>query len=184
MELTIAEALQQGIQAHKAGQFQEAERLYRAILTTQPQHTDANHNLGVLAVQFGKLTEAVPLFEEVIKANPTVEQYWVSYLDVLLKLGRLNDAEQALAGARWWKIRGPKLYRLEKQLKQRLADQHTESSHATQASDVVPISQSIESPSEEATEQVVLPEKAESKPPAKGTKNRRTTKKEQDGTDD
>ena len=130
MELTVAEALQQGIQAHKAGQFQEAEQLYRAILTTQPQHTDAHHNLGVLAVQFGKLTEAVPFFEEALKANPTIEQYWVSYLDVLLKLGRLHEAEQALAGARWWKIRGPKLYRLEKQLKQRLGDQHTESSPA------------------------------------------------------
>ena len=122
MELTIAKALQQGIKAHKASQFHEAERLYRAILTTQPQHTDANHNLGVLAVQFGKLTEAVPFFEEAIKANATVEQYWVSYLDVLLKLGRLNEAEQALAGARWWKIRGPKLYRLEKQLKQRFTE--------------------------------------------------------------
>ena len=184
MELTIAEALQQGIQAHKAGQFQEAERLYRAILSTQPQHTDANHNLGVLAVQFGKLTEAVPFFEEVIKANPTVEQYWVSYLDVLLKLGRLNEAEQALAGARWWKIRGPKLYRLEKQLKQRLADQNTETGNATHTPDVVPTSQPIESPSEEATEQAVLPEQVQSKPPAKSTKNRRTTKEEQDGTDD
>ena len=122
MELTIAKALQQGIKAHKASQFHEAERLYRAILTTQPQHTDANHNLGVLAVQFGKLTEAVPFFEETLKANPTVEQYWVSYLDVLLKLGRLKEAEQALAGARWWKIRGPKLYRLEKQLKQRFTE--------------------------------------------------------------
>ena len=113
MELTVAEALQQGIKAHKAGQFQEAEQLYRAILTTQPQHTDAHHNLGVLAVQFGKLTEAVPFFEEALKANPTIAQYWVSYLDVLLKLERLNEAEQALAGARWWKIRGPKLYRVD-----------------------------------------------------------------------
>ena len=130
MELSVTAALRQGIQAHKAGQFQEAERLYRAILTTQPQHTDANHNLGVLAMQFGKLTEAVPFFEETLKADPTVAQYWLSYLDVLLKLGRLNEAEQALAGARWWKVRGPKLYRLEKQLKQQLAEQNTESSPA------------------------------------------------------
>ena len=50
MELTIGQALQQGIAAHKQGKLQVAERLYRTILQAQPQHPDANHNLGVLAV--------------------------------------------------------------------------------------------------------------------------------------
>ena len=50
MELTIDQALQQGIAAHKEGKLQDAERLYRAILQSQPAHPDANHNLGVLAV--------------------------------------------------------------------------------------------------------------------------------------
>ena len=38
MELTIERALQQGVAAHKEGRFQEAERLYRAILQSQPAH--------------------------------------------------------------------------------------------------------------------------------------------------
>ena len=50
MELTIEQALQQGIAAHKEGKLQDAERLYRAILISQPAHSDANYNLGVLAV--------------------------------------------------------------------------------------------------------------------------------------
>ena len=50
MELTIEQALRQGIAAHKEGKIQEAERLYRAILKSQPTHPDANHNLGVLAL--------------------------------------------------------------------------------------------------------------------------------------
>ena len=50
MELTIEQALQQGIAAHKEGKLQDAERLYWAILTSQPTHSDANYNLGVLAV--------------------------------------------------------------------------------------------------------------------------------------
>ena len=45
MELTIEQALQQGIAAHKEGKIQEAESLYRAILQSQPLHPDANHNL-------------------------------------------------------------------------------------------------------------------------------------------
>jgi len=59
MELTIDQALQQGIAAHKEGKLQDAERLYRAILQAQPNHPDANHNLGVLAVAVGKPLEAI-----------------------------------------------------------------------------------------------------------------------------
>jgi hypothetical protein len=32
MKLTIEQALQQGVAAHKEGKLEEAERLYRAIL--------------------------------------------------------------------------------------------------------------------------------------------------------
>ena len=64
MELTIDQALQQGVEAHKAGKVQEADRLYTAILKAQPKHPDANHNLGVLAVSVGKATEALPFFED------------------------------------------------------------------------------------------------------------------------
>ena len=46
MELTLDEALQKGIEAHKTGQIQDAERLYTALLQAQPKHADANHNLG------------------------------------------------------------------------------------------------------------------------------------------
>ena len=45
-ELTIDQALQQAIEAHKAGRVQEADRLYTAILKAQPKHPDANHNMG------------------------------------------------------------------------------------------------------------------------------------------
>ena len=55
MKLTIEQALQQGIAEHKEGKLQEAERLYRTILQSQPLHPDANHNLGVLAVSVNKV---------------------------------------------------------------------------------------------------------------------------------
>ena len=52
MILTVEQELQQGIAAHKEGKLKDAERLYRAILQSQPEHPDANHNLGVLAFAF------------------------------------------------------------------------------------------------------------------------------------
>ena len=62
MELTISEALQRGVAAHKEGKLQEAEKFYRSILQSQPQNADANHNLGVLAVGVGKVEGAITTF--------------------------------------------------------------------------------------------------------------------------
>ena len=90
MELTIEQALQQGIAAHKEGKLQDAERLYRAILEAQPNHPDANHNLGVLAVAVGKPLEAIPLFKLALEANPRIEQFWLSYIDALIKLSLIH----------------------------------------------------------------------------------------------
>lgn len=59
MELTVEQALQQGIAAHKEGKLQEAEQLYRAILNTQPSHPDANHNLGVIGISCGRFEESL-----------------------------------------------------------------------------------------------------------------------------
>ena len=62
MELTLDQALQKGIEAHKAGQVQEADRYYTAILKAQPKHPDANHNMGVLIVGLSKVEAALPFF--------------------------------------------------------------------------------------------------------------------------
>ena len=59
-ELSIVDALKLGIEAHKAGKAQEADRYYTAILKVQPKHADANHNMGVLAVGIGKVEMALP----------------------------------------------------------------------------------------------------------------------------
>ena len=85
MRLSVEQALQQGINAHKEGKLQDAERLYRAILQSQPTHPDANHNLGVLAVSVNKAGAALPLFKTALEANPKIEQFWLATLMHLLK---------------------------------------------------------------------------------------------------
>ena len=57
-DLTVDEALRLGISAHKSGRINEADKYYTAILQVQPNHPDANHNMGVLAVSVSKLKEA------------------------------------------------------------------------------------------------------------------------------
>lgn len=96
----IDKLLIQAVEVHRAGNLQEAERLYRRILETDPHHSDANHNLGVLAVSVNKPELAVPLFWAAIESKSTVEQYWQSYIDVLARLNRVDDAMQAMSEAR------------------------------------------------------------------------------------
>ena len=74
MKLTIKQALQQGVTAHKKGKLQDAERLYRTVLQSQPAHPDANHNLGLIAVSVDKADAALPLFKTALEANPKIEQ--------------------------------------------------------------------------------------------------------------
>ena len=93
MELTLDQALQKGVEAHKAGKVQEADRYYTAILKANPEHPDANHNMGVLAVGIGKVETSLPFFKTAIEANPKVAQYWLSYIDALIKLDRITDAK-------------------------------------------------------------------------------------------
>ena len=97
MELTIDQALQRGVAAHKEGKLQDAERLYRTILTAHPNHPDANHNLGVLAVAVGRPLEALTFFKQALDANLKVEQFWVSYIDALIRVDRLDEAREVLA---------------------------------------------------------------------------------------
>ena len=96
MELTVEQALQQGVAAHREGELQDAERLYRAILQSQPLHPDANHNLGVLAVSVNKADVALPLFKTALEANLKIEQYWLSYIDALIKEQQFEKCQASL----------------------------------------------------------------------------------------
>ncbi len=115
MELTIEQALQQGVAAHKEGKLQDAERLYRAILQSQPLHPDANHNLGVLAVSMHKTDAALPLFKAAIEANPKIEQFWLSYIDALIKEKQFENAKLVIEQVKTQGVDEEKLNVLEAQ---------------------------------------------------------------------
>ena len=116
MELTLDQALQKGIEAHKAGQVQEADRLYTAILKAQPKYPDANHNMGVLAVGVGKVQEALPFFKTALEANQSIAQYWLSYIDAFIKLDQLANAKSILDQAKDKGAKGDAFDKLEEQL--------------------------------------------------------------------
>ena len=116
MELTIEQTLQQGVAAHKEAKLQEAERLYRTVLQSQPAHPDANHNLGLIAISMNQSAAALPLFKTALEANPKIEQFWLSYIDALIKEKQFENAKQVLEQCKKQGVTGEKLNALEAQL--------------------------------------------------------------------
>ena len=100
MDITLQQALERGIAAHKAGRAHEADQYYTAVLKANPRHPDANHNMGVLAVGLGKTEAALPFFKVALEINSNVVQFWLSYVDALIKLGRVDEAKKALKRAK------------------------------------------------------------------------------------
>jgi protein O-GlcNAc transferase len=115
-KLTINRALMQAVDAHKAGQVQEAYRLYAAILKVQPKNPDANHNTGLLTVGFGKIELALSFFKTALEANPSNAQFWYSHIVALIKLERLIDAKVLLDQAKSKGIKGADFDQLEQKL--------------------------------------------------------------------
>jgi tetratricopeptide (TPR) repeat protein len=94
--LPIDQALQKAIACHREGLLSEAERLYREILHAQSSHSDANHNLGILAVQTGRAESGLTHLKVALEANPGSGQYWLSYIEALRAAGKALEARSVL----------------------------------------------------------------------------------------
>ena len=92
--------LQQGNTSLMNGNIQEAEGFYQNILVSQQTHSDANHNLGLIAVSKNQSGVALSMFKIAIDANPNIEQYWLSYIAALIAERQFENAERALKSAK------------------------------------------------------------------------------------
>ena len=90
METTINQTYKQAIIFHQEGKFEEAERLYREILKTQPEHLDANNNLGIVLASRGKLKQAKEYYKKAIVLNPDFVFAYNNLGNVLKGLGELK----------------------------------------------------------------------------------------------
>ena len=116
MELTLSEAVKKGIEAQRAGNVQEADSYYTAILKVQPKHPEANHNLGLLALGIGKAQESLRFFETALEVDPKKAQFWLSYIRALIELDRSVDAKEVFANAKNRGFKGESFDELEAKL--------------------------------------------------------------------
>ena len=116
VEIKINQALQKGIEAHRAGNFNDADRYYTAILNSKPLHAKANHNMGALALDVGKANEAIPFLKTALEVNPNIEQFWLSYLEALIITERTLDARILYDKAKQIGLKSNSFIRLEQLL--------------------------------------------------------------------
>ncbi len=91
--------LNAGMEHHRAGRLQDAERIYRQILAHQPNHADTVHLMGVLACQVNNFPAAIDLIRRAITLNPSVPSYHSNLGEALRQSGMLPDAEASLRRA-------------------------------------------------------------------------------------
>jgi len=86
------EAFGTAVRLHQAGKLQEAERLYRQVLASDPGHADSLHLLGVIAAQRGRHDLSVDLIKKAIAVNGKNPAYFSNLGLALMKLERVGEA--------------------------------------------------------------------------------------------
>ncbi len=85
----------QAMAAHQAGKMDEAEKLYRAFLETQPHHPDAQALLGSVLSAKGHHDEALALIQQALKIDPNAGLFHFYYGNALMEAGRLTESIKA-----------------------------------------------------------------------------------------
>ena len=83
LERLAQASLEIALAHHRGGRFEQAHAMYQAVLALKPDHPDANHNMGTLAVQAGQAELALPYFKQALASNSRNWQYWVSWVCLL-----------------------------------------------------------------------------------------------------
>jgi tetratricopeptide (TPR) repeat protein len=79
--------LNSAVRFHQDGHLEQAARIYLALLSRQPDHADALHLLGVVALQQGNLPRAVELMSRAIAVNPSVAAFHAKLAEAYRALG-------------------------------------------------------------------------------------------------
>ena len=100
MKLTLNETLNKAVNLHRQGNIEDAVCLYEEILLAHPKDPDVNHNMGLILINSGKTSEALPLLWTALEANPDEWQFWLSYIDALIQANQLANAQIMYDAAR------------------------------------------------------------------------------------
>lgn len=89
---TTSEALTTALNWHRAGNYGQAETLYRQILQTDPAHADVWCCLGMACRAQGRLDEAAASYRRALQLNPNSAESHNNLANVYFDQGNLDEA--------------------------------------------------------------------------------------------
>jgi tetratricopeptide (TPR) repeat protein len=84
--------LSNAIAHHQRGELEPAERIYRAILSEQPEDPEALQLLGVVLLQRGHPQQAIQLIERAIALVPSIAAYHANLAEAYRAVGQAQHA--------------------------------------------------------------------------------------------
>lgn len=96
LQQAMDEVLQMAVQHQNTGRIEQAVSLYLEIISIEPDHAAANHNLGVIEASLRGAVAALPRLALAVQTQPDNEQFWVSYIDALVQAGHTDSVADAL----------------------------------------------------------------------------------------
>jgi predicted TPR repeat methyltransferase len=97
--MTKSEAMALGRQHQDAGRLDEAERLFRQVLATDPAEENAKYRLAVISQLQGRNAEAIALYRELLQVKPDAAQVHNNLALALVAAGQLQEAAASYAEA-------------------------------------------------------------------------------------
>jgi Tfp pilus assembly protein PilF len=91
-QITIDQAIQLGLQHHRAGRLDEAEGIYKNILSHAPDYPDALHLLGVIASQKGRHDIAINMILRAIALKPRTAEFHLNLAGIYRTAGNLAQS--------------------------------------------------------------------------------------------
>ncbi len=87
-----AQMLEAALLHHRANRLDDAERIYRQILSGRPNHSDALHFLGVIHGQKGQPQQALELIGRAIQLRPEVASYHANFGEFSRHAGNFDQS--------------------------------------------------------------------------------------------
>ncbi|MEX0678390.1 MAG: tetratricopeptide repeat protein [Pirellulales bacterium] len=109
---TVDEALAIGTNLHKAGRLAEAEKAYRQVLSVEPGHPHALHQMGLLALQARQFDAAIDLIGRAVRADRRQAAFHANLGEAYRHAGNAAEAAECLRRALKLQPRLPKAHRL------------------------------------------------------------------------
>jgi len=119
--MSLSGWLKQARKYQQQGQLLQAVPIYQQILKRRPRHAEASDDLGMIYVNQGRVTEALPLLKTALEAKPADVKRWLRYADALMRANKPQKAQSIILQARRQGMKGDLIDKVEAQIRRMVA---------------------------------------------------------------